>query len=435
MPREKLTKRLLDALGGDSPAGKQGQGVLPQREKLVWDSVTRGFGVQVMPSGLKSFVVQYRTKAGRSRRVVLGRFGIMTLEQARISAIEHLLSAAKGGDPVDEVRTRKTVAEVCDWYLEEALSGRLLGRRRRSINPGTLAMDRSRIEQHVRPLLGARHVDALRLPDIERFQSEIMAGKTAKPRGASRGGVTTGGAGVAGRTISMLRAIFGHARRLGLIETNPASGVRIVASERRERRLTAEEIARLGRVLLDLGREGESPAGLAAIRLMLLTGFRRMEALGLQWAWVQDNGKCVHFPDTKTGPQVRVIGRAAAGLIAGQPREEGALFVFPAETGSGHFIGVVRVLERACRRAGLEDVTAHVLRHSFATMAAELGYSELTIAGLLGHAARGITQRYIHLDAALISAADRVSSVIAELLDGAREGLADLPAISYSAGK
>jgi integrase len=77
---------------------------------------------------------------------------------------------------------------------------------------------------------------------------------------------------------------------------------------------------------------------------------------------------------------------------------------------------VVRILDRVCARAGLEDVTPHVLRHTFASMAAELGFSELTIAGLLGHASRGVTQRYIHLDKALVLAANRVAAEIAQLI-------------------
>jgi integrase len=95
------------------------------------------------------------------------------------------------------------------------------------------------------------------------------------------------------------------------------------------------------------------------------------------------------------------------------------LSVVPQE-GFGHFIGVVRVLSRVGQRAGLVGVTPHVLRHTFASIAAELGFSELTIAGLLGYAAQGVTQRYVHLDAALILAADRVTQHIAQLLDGPR---------------
>lgn len=83
---------------------------------------------------------------------------------------------------------------------------------------------------------------------------------------------------------------------------------------------------------------------------------------------------------------------------------------------SGHFIGVVRVLDRVCNRAGIESVTPHVLRHTFASVAGGLGYSEFTIAALLGHASRGITQRYIHIDEPLRAAATAVSDHTMQLL-------------------
>ena len=102
--------------------------------------------------------------------------------------------------------------------------------------------------------------------------------------------------------------------------------------------------------------------------------------------------------------------------IEAQPMRAGSVFVFPADWGDGHFIGVVRVLDRICRKAKLEAVTPHVLRHTFASVAGDLGFSELTIAGLLGHSAHGVTQRYVHLDTALVVAADRVSMEIAKTL-------------------
>src|SRR5271167_270213 len=90
--------------------------------------------------------------------------------------------------------------------------------------------------------------------------------------------------------------------------------------------------------------------------------------------------------------------------------------------GAGVVHHIIRVLDRVCSRAKLADVTPHTLRHTFASVAGDLGFSELTIAGLLGHAARGVTQGYVHLDSALVVAADRVSERIAELLDGAASG-------------
>ena len=149
---------------------------------------------------------------------------------------------------------------------------------------------------------------------------------------------------------------------------------------------------------------------------MLLTGFRRLEVLGMHRAWIRAKEHSVCLPDSKTGQQVRIVGQAAIDLLVGQPVREDSPFVFPADWGDGHFIGVVRVLDRVCARAKLNGVTPHVLRHTFASIAAERGFTELTIAGLLGHASHGVTQRYIHLDSALVLAADRVANEIAQFV-------------------
>lgn len=416
MATEKITKRIVDALKAPKPS-RVGVKV---REHFVWDRELRGFGVQVMPSGLKSFVIQYRTPEGRNRRAVIGRYGLMTVEEARKLAHEKLVAVSKGVDPVAEEAKAAgllTVAEVCDWYLAEAEAGRILGRRRRPIKPSTLAMDRSRIETHIKPLLGRRQVASLKLGDVEGAQADIAAGKTSKPRAGSRGGATTGGEGVAARTMSTLHSIFEHAVRLGKIEANPAKGVRRLASAPRERRLSRSEIERLGKTLRAAAEEGEHPTGLATIRFLLLTGFRRMEGLGLQRTWLDEEECAIRFPDTKSGAQIRVIGQAAIDLLLDQPKTKSPFF-FPADWGEGHFIGVVRVLDRVCQKAGLADITPHTLRHTFASLAGDLGFSELTIAALLGHSARGVTQRYVHIDEALRMTADRVADEMADLLDG-----------------
>lgn len=416
MAKEKITKRIVDALKAPKPS-RDGVKV---REHFVWDRELRGFGVQVMPSGLKSFVIQYRTPEGRNRRAVIGRYGLMTVEEARKLAHEKLVAVSKGVDPVAEDAKAAgllTVAEVCDWYLAETEAGRILGRRRRPIKPSTLAMDKSRVEAHIKPLLGRRQVASLKLGDVEGAQADIAAGKTSKPRAGSRGGATTGGEGVAARTMSTLHSIFEHAVRLGKIEANPAKGVRRIASAPRERRLSRSEIERLGKTLRAAAEEGEHPTGLAAIRFLLLTGFRRMEALGLQRTWLDEEECAIRFPDTKSGAQIRVIGQAAIDLLLDQPKTKSPFF-FPADWGEGHFIGVVRVLDRVCQKAGLADITPHTLRHTFASLAGDLGFSELTIAALLGHSARGVTQRYVHIDEALRMTADRVADEMADLLDG-----------------
>lgn len=403
----KLTKRVIEALTAQ-----------PGQDVFAWDEEMRGFGLRVKPSGVKSFFIQYRNQEGRTRRLVLGRYGTLTPDQGRDLAQQKLAAAARGEDPSAErhaARAGLTIAEICDWFLKEAWTGRLLGRNRRPIKHSTLRMDQSRIETHIKPLLGSRPVRSLRLVDIERMQADIVVGKTAKKR-KGRGGHTTGGSGAAGRTVTTLRALLGHAARWHLIESNPAVGVRQVASGKRERRLSREELQKLGDAIREAAMEGEHPTGLAAIRLILLTGFRRMEALGLRQEWVRPGEHCVRFADTKSGPQERVIGQAAIDLLSSLEFGKASSYVFPADQGDGHFIGIVKVLDRACGRAKLLEVTPHVLRHTFASIAGELGYSELTIKGLLGHAPRGVTQGYVHLDAALILAADHVSQEVSVLL-------------------
>ena len=117
----------------------------------------------------------------------------------------------------------------------------------------------------------------------------------------------------------------------------------------RERRLSRNEIERLGKTLRAAAEEGEHSTALAAIRFLLLTGFRRMEALGLQRAWLDEEEEAIRFPDTKSGAQTRVIGRAAVELLLEQPKTKSPFF-FPADWGEGHFIGVVRVLDRVSKR-------------------------------------------------------------------------------------
>ena len=406
----KIMKRTVDALQPD-----------PHHDVFAWDSELRGFGIRVKPSGVKTFLIQYRNVEGRTRRLVLGQYGALAPEAARDLARDKLTAVAKGEDPSAErhaVRAGMSVSEVCDWYLEQAEAGRILGRNRRPIKASTLQMDRSRIVTHIKPLLGSRLVSGLTLKDVEGMQADIAGGKSARGRRKGRGGKSTGGAGVASRTIGTLRGLLGHAARLNVIGKNPAAGVRQLAVERRQRRLNDDELRHLGKVMQDMAAEGEHPTGLAAIRAMLLSGFRRMEVLGLERLWVSQNEHCVRFPDTKSGAQIRVLGRIALSCLDSAPSREGSPYVFPADWGEGHFIGVVRVLDRVCAKANLKHVTPHVLRHTFASVAGDLGFSELTIAGLLGHSARGVTQGYVHLDTALVVAADRVSARIAELLDG-----------------
>jgi integrase len=404
-----LPKRVVDALRPD-PGGK--------KDIFRWDAgdgALKGFGIRVKPSGAASYFVQYRNKEGRTRRLVIGKVGTLTPDEARELASEALNAATKGRDPSAErhaLRAAITVSELCDLYLVEAKS---------RIKASTWAMDKSRIETHVKPLIGRLSVRSLTAADIERMKTNIIAGKTAKPRKKlGRGGLATGGPGVAARTLGMTTTILEYAKRtLRLIKDNPAWGVKKPPDRKRQRFLTLEELAKLGQAMREADAADENSIALAAIRLLLLTGLRRMEALALHRTWVDDRAGCIRFPDTKSGPQTRPIGMQAVKLINAQPIREDCPWVFPGSHGSGHLVGLPKVLERISAKVGLQGVTAHVLRHTFAAAAGEMGFSELTIAGLLGHSVPGVTARYVHFaDPALVAAADRIAARISLALDG-----------------
>ncbi len=403
----KITKRVVDALRPD----------LAGKDVFRWDAgdgALKGFGIRVKRSGAASYFVQYRNKEGRTRRLVIGRVGTLTPDEARILASDALNAATKGRDPSAErhaVRAAITVSELCDLYLADAKS---------RIKASTWAMDKSRIETHVKPLIGRLTMRSLTTADIERMKADIIAGKTAKARKETgRGGVATGGLGVAARTLGMTGTILEYARQtLKLIKDNPARGVKKPPDRKQRRFLSLEELVKLGHAIREADAAGENDTALAAIRLLLLTGLRRMEALALHRTWVDGRTRCIRFPDTKSGPQIRPLGADAVKLIEGQPTRNDCPWVFPAAHGKGHLVGLPKVLERMCTKAGLHGVTIHVLRHTFASTAAEMGFSELTIAGLLGHSVPGVTGRYAHIaDPALVAAADRVSAKIRAALN------------------
>jgi integrase len=406
----KITKRVLDALR-PSVDGK---------DIFLWDAgdgSLKGFGVRVKPSGAASYLVQYRNREARTRRLVIGKVGTLTPDEARILACDVLRAAAKGSDPSAErhaVRDAVTVSELCDLYVAET-KGR--------IKASTWASDMSRIETHVKPLIGRFTVRSLTSADIERMKADIIAGKTARPRKACRGGIATGGPGVAARTLGMVVTILEYARKsLKLIKENPARGVIKPPDRKQQRFLTVEEMAKLGQAIRETEAKGGNGTAMAATRLLLLTGLRRMECLALRRSWADGRAGCIRFEDTKTGAQLRPIGKKALELISAQPARNGCPWVFPASRGDGHMVGLPKILGQLCSKAGLEGVTVHVLRHSFAATAAEMGFSELTIAGLLGHSVPGVTARYAHVpDSALIAAADRVAARVASALDGKTE--------------
>ncbi len=416
----KLTKRTVDALQAD-PEG---------HDVTYFDDEIRGFGVRVKKSGTKSYIFKYRNRYGQQRKLHIARVGDITADKARIRAEKLRGRVADGQDPAADRnadRKAQTVAQLCDEYLE-AEKGR--------IKASTLAVDKSRIERHVKPLLGSLPVASLTAADMEKFLRDVMAGKSVKPvpkpaEGKKvkrpRGGVASGGPAVAARTLGMLGTILERAVRDRVLAKNPARGIKRPKDEEAKPAFSFDKVKALGKALREIAEEKgaierpEAKVGRQAIRALLLTGFRRMEGLTLKHEMIDAAAHCVRFKDTKSGKQTRAIGRSAIEHFATikSKNAKASDFVFPGSSEAGHLVGLPKMWERIAARADIKDVTPHGLRHWFASAATELGYSDLIIGALLGHAKKGITGRYATApDPALVAAADRISLALGLALDG-----------------
>ncbi len=391
--------------------------------ETIWDSAVPAFGARRQRSKAVAYVLFYRTGEGRQRWHTIGRHGApWTPDKAREEAKRILAEVIAGNDPAalkQSKRNAATVSELCDLYLADAEAGRLLTRRKAGKKPSTLATDRGRIARHIKPLLGRLAVAAVTREDIEGFMHAVAEGKTAgrtktaKKRGLAR---VRGGKGTASRTVGLLGAIFAYAVRHRMRTDNPVHGIMRFADGRRERRLSDAEYKALGMAIRKAKGAKVWPPAIAAARFLALTGWRSGEALGLRWGELDLARRTALLGDTKTGQSMRPLSRAACELVRGFTRS-GDL-VFAATRGTGRMAGFPKQWARIAKLGELSaDVTPHVLRHSFASLAGDLGYSEPTIAALVGHKGRSITSRYIHAaDAVLLAAADTVANRTAELM-------------------
>ncbi len=409
----KLTKRFIDTLKPRSDGGP---------DLFAWDSELRGFGLRMKPRGTASYLVQYRTPQGRTRRLAFAKSGTLTPDEARAKARRLLAQVEAGEDPSaqrHEARKALTVAQLCESYMEAARAGLVTTRFRKSKRASTIAIDEGRVSRHIVPLIGQCIASELRHADVQRMADAIASGKTAgtfktKARGKAH---VAGGTGTAARVVELLGGVWGWAGRRAIVSgPNPARGVETHRGEAKDRVLSKNELASLGEALQN--REGRWPMACAAIRLSALTGLRRQEAAGLQWREIDLDGSCLRLGETKTGRSTRPIGKEAVEHLRAHPRLH-AEWLFPNREGTAS-ADLKKAIAAIFDAAGLKDARSHDLRRTFASVAAELGYGDAAIAELLGHARRGVTERHYvrRPDAVLIEAATRTAGVIRAALDG-----------------
>ncbi len=397
---------------------------------VIWDAgkgSVAGFGVRKQRTH-PVFVLKYRAQ-GRQRWYTIGRYGSpWTVDQARTEAKRILGEIAAGGDPSGAKQVARTaeppltVDQLCDRYMQAAQSGAILTRFNRPKKSSTLAIDVGRISRHIKPLIGKHVVADVDGRIVKGLIQDITVGKTAtdlktKKRGRA---IVKGGAATAARVADLLSGIMTWAMDEGIIDRNPVHRVRRYRSEGKQRFLNDSEIGRLAKVFR-AGKDQEErdfhPHAIVIIELLCLTGCRVSEIVGLKWSELDLDQSCLWLEDTKSGRSLRAIGSAAVTVFKRQPRAMGSAYVFPGASGDAPYQGMNKEARRLFNAAGLADASCHTLRHTFASVASGLGYSDGTIAGLLGHKGRGVTSRYVHRpDQALISAAEEVSSAIATLL-------------------
>jgi integrase len=408
----KLTKRVVDAAESR------------EKDYVIWDDELPGFGLRVFASGKRSYVLQYRA-LGRSRRYTIGLHGVWTAESARQEARVQLGRVAQGDNPAEERQLDHkaiTVKELCTLYLNDMNAGLIMGKGGRPKKPHTIITDTGRINRHIIPLLGTRRVKDLTKTDVNKMLKDVMAGKTRvsvktdKLRGKA---IVRGGAGTAARTVGLLGGILTYAIEAGIISTNPAHGLRKPKDAIRTRRLSEAEYRTLGAMLRKAQEEEKYAPSVDIIRLIALTGCRRSEIVGLEWSEADVEGSCLRLIDSKEGMSVRPIGLPVVELLEERRKTSAGTYVFAGYGDDNAFGGFPRHWDQIFKQSPLSDVTPHVLRHSFASLGNDLGFTEMTIAALVGHAKGSVTSNYIHtLDTALIMAADTIAGYIAGLLDG-----------------
>jgi integrase len=380
MAKQKLTKPAVERL---TPA---------EEDYVVWDAELPGFGVRVKPSGVKSYVVQYRNrKTGASRRKTIGQHGpLLTFHKARERARIILGDALKGNDPIADDRAGRaapTVKELAADYLEH----HALPKKR----PRSVATDRSMLDRIILPRLGSRKVDSVQSRDILALHV-AMKGTPYQ----------------ANRVLALMSKMFSLAVKWRWRTDNPVKGIERYHEERRERWLSDDELRRL------LGALSAHPNQRAAnaVRFQLLTGARIGEVLSARWSDV-DLARGVWVKPSHHTKQKRTehlpLSAPALALLAGMRKGVGAAeqYLFPGNAPDKPLQGVKKFWRGITEQVGLADYRLHDNRHTHASHLVSSGLSLEIVGRLLGHTNPLTTKRYAHLaDDPLRAAAERFGS-------------------------
>jgi integrase len=367
------------------------------REAFVWDAEVPGFGLRVRTNGRKVFVFQYFSR-GRTRRINIGDYGPLTAEAARDRARTLRQQVQDGNDPAAEreaARRAEKMSGLCERYLKQHSE---LHKK-----PGSQREDRYLINTYILPEFGSRQAVDITRADVTALHHSLRD----RPYTANR-------------MLAALSKMMNLAERWGIRpdNTNPCRHVERYHEKKRQRFLSAVELAELGKVLAKVEHERvEWQSVVPAIRLLIFTGARLSEILTLKWEHVDFERGCLNLPDSKTGEKVIHLNAPALKVLAEikpDPKDPDNRHVIRGRRKGTHLVNLKDPWGRVRKRAKIPDVRVHDLRHSFAAVAAGAGSSLPIIGALLGHTQPQTTARYAHLAAdPLKAAAEAVGARIA----------------------
>ena len=367
---------------------------------FAWDDKVSGFGVKVLPTGKRKYVLKYRTHGGRSGRqrwLSLGLHGPVTADQARALAQRALANVAEGGDPQAKrqaVAIAPRVSDVWERYERDHLS-----LKKDSTQRHYNAIWRDRLK----PAFGKHRVKVISRGDIDAFHK----GLAATPYQANR-------------ILALLSKLMNLAEEWEWREgTNPCRHISKFREKARQRFLTIDEIARARAASAKLLADKEITAHAASIlELLLLTGARSGELASAKWEWVQWDLQIIALPDSKSGAKTIYLSRAAVEVLREQhARSKDQAYIFPGRTAGKHIHNLRKPWARICKEAVLQGVRVHDLRHTAASLALGSGTSLAIVGRLLGHTQVQTTLRYAHLDT---DPALRAANLIGQKVRGRR---------------
>jgi len=370
--------------------------------RIHYDGGIHGFGLRVTSNGAKSFVLNYRVR-GRERRYTIGQMGAWTADTARQEAQRLRALVDRGEDPflLEEVRNRQAIEEEARQRTMKELSNYYLSSHAEiHKRPRSIAEDKAMLESIILPRLGRIRASSISRRDV----AELHASLKATPYRANR-------------ILALMHKMFSlaatDATNEWCVTQNPASGVPRFHEEKRERWLSENELQRLAGALEEYPRRcaahaevsekqrkfllTEAQRAMNAIRLSMVTGCRKSEALTSKWTdfdlvrnvWTKPS----HHTKQKRTEYVP-LSEQALSMLERIPREGD--YVFPGRTGP-HLTDLKGPWASVCKIARLSGVRIHDLRHSFASHLVSSGVSLPIVGKLLGHTQHQTTARYAHL--------------------------------------